>query len=337
MRKVLGVDAGNSKTLALVAGENGRILGLGRAGPGNHQTVGLEQALGEIEKACKEALFQGAVSEPVEVGVFGLAGADLPEDFSLLGQALEGLKLAREVHVENDTMVALRAGTNQPWGVVVVCGAGFNAAGIAPDGRICRLPGLGWISGDWGGGWELAREAVRQVARAWDGRGEPTLLTDLFLSALGVKSVEEMISALYHHDVEERELLNLVPCIFEAAYQGDKVAKKILLRLGEEVGITAAAVIRKLGLEKTEVEVVLAGGVFEGNGPWLLDTVSRIVRQYAPRAKIVRPRFAPVVGALLLALERMLGHVPPEVMEELEQSLPQELRSGRGKKADSQY
>lgn len=326
MNCVLGVDAGNSKTFALVAETTGRVLGFGRAGPGNHQTVGLERALAEIRRACEAACAEAGIPLPVAFGVFGLAGADLPEDFVLLERGIRELKLAQRFRVENDTLVALRAGARRPWGVVVVCGAGFNAAGIAPDGRVFRLPGLGWISGDRGGGWFLAQEAVRHVARAWDGRGEPTLLTSFVLKTLGVGSVEEMIAALYRGAIGEAKLLDLVPQVFEAAYAGDRVAQRLVVELGEEVGLAASAVIRRLGLERTDVEVVLAGGVFKGRGPLLWDTVAQVVHRTAPQAQLVRPRLAPVAGAVLLALEEHQGSVDPMVLANLEESLLAELK-----------
>jgi N-acetylglucosamine kinase-like BadF-type ATPase len=326
MRYVLGVDAGASKTLALVAEETGVIRGFGRAGPGNHQTVGLENAIAAIRSACMEAFLQAGTQAPVEVGVFGLAGADLPEDFALLTRAMESLALAKKVRVENDTMVALRAGTSRSWGVVVVCGAGFNAAGIAPDGRTFRFLGLGWISGDWGGGWDIAREAIRAVARARDGRGSPTLLTSLILEFFGFTSVEALISALYHRRLPEEKILEIVPLVFEAAWQGDTVAQKILIRLGEEVGIAAGTVIRKLALERTDVEVILAGGVFKGKGPLLLDTINQMVHRVAPNARISLPKYAPVVGAVLLALETLKGALDQEILGNLDLSLPRELK-----------
>jgi hypothetical protein len=61
-----------------------------------------------------------------------------------------------------------------------------NAAGRAPDGREIGLPGLGAISGDWGGGSALGLEMVRAIMRAWDGRGKPTLLTRGVLAHYGV-------------------------------------------------------------------------------------------------------------------------------------------------------
>ncbi len=338
MSYVLGVDAGNSKTFALVAETSGRVVGFGRGGPGNHQTVGLERALAEVRRACEAACAQAGIDLPVPLGTFGLAGADLPEDFALLKRGLGELRLVHRLRVENDTLVALRAGTSRPWGVVVVCGAGFNAAGIAPDGRVFRLPGLGWISGDRGGGWFLAQEAVRHVARAWDGREETTVLTPLVLRTLGVASVEEMIAALYQGRVEEGKLLDLVPQIFEAANAGDRVAQRLVIELGQEVALAAGAVIRRLGLEHTDVEVVLAGGVFRGKGPLLLDTVAQVLHRTAPRAQLVRPRLAPVVGAVLLALEESVGSVDSKIMANLEESLPAELKAegtgGKGGQSD---
>ncbi len=320
MRHVLGVDAGASKTLAAVADETGRILGLGQSGPGNHQVVGLEPAIQEIGKAAEEAFRAAAVASPVEVGVFGLAGADLPMDFAVLTPAIQRLGLAHKVLVENDTMIALRAGTTKNWGVVVVCGAGFNAAGISPTGQKFRLPGLGWISGDWGGGWAIAQEAIRAVCRAWDGRGPPTALTRLVLQTLHLPSVEDMIIELYQLEmgrssrVDAQDLHRLVPVVFEAAYAGDAVAQELVVRIGTEVGVTASAVIAKLDLAQTEVEVVLAGGVFKGKGPLLMDTVAQTVHRFAPKARLRPLTREPVVGAVLWALEELGADIQPDTL-----------------------
>jgi N-acetylglucosamine kinase len=151
-------------------------------------------------------------------------------------------------------------------------------------------------------------------------------LTSLVLSHLGLASPEELISALYHRGVSEEQLLGLVPLVFEAAWHGDGVAQGILIRLGKEVGISATTVIRRLGLEGTDVEVVLAGGVFRGKGPLLLDTVVQTVHRVAPKARIVLPRYAPVVGALLLALETLKGVLDPGVLDNLDRSLPESLK-----------
>lgn len=334
MSLVLGVDAGASKTFALVADDTGHILGFGQGGPGNHQAVGLQPALAEIRRACEEALTQASTSPPADFGFFGLAGADLPVDFALLTPAVESMNLARRVRVKNDTMVALRAGLKRRWGVAVICGTGFNAGGIGPDGREVQLPGLGALSGDWGGGGDIAQEVIRLICRAWDGRGQPTMLTEMVLEALELPSVEELTSQLYQSQLDyypgqfdQRRLLTLVPLVFEAAYAGDQVAQELLMRVGTEVGVTANAIIKRLGLENTDVEVVLGGSVFKGKGPLLVDTVTQVVHRVAPRATIVLPEFEPVVGAILLALENLGVEVNEDIYANVRASLPDELRS----------
>jgi N-acetylglucosamine kinase-like BadF-type ATPase len=174
MRYILGIDGGASKTHALVVYQTGCALGFGQAGTGNHQVRGLESAIHEVESAIRTALSQ--INPPpvtVDCGYYCLAGADLPEDYTMLQAAVERLGLSRAVVIDNDTMAALRAGLSRSWGVVVICGTGFNGAGKGPDGREVRMPGLGPISGDISGGSAMAYDALRAVMRAWDGRGKP--------------------------------------------------------------------------------------------------------------------------------------------------------------------
>src|SRR5689334_13960805 len=141
MRVFLGVDGGSSKTHAALVDESGALLGFGQAGIANQHTYGLEQALEQVDMAVRMAL-EAAGREPqdVELGCFCLAGADFAEDFRILQTALEGLGLVRRLVVKNDTAAGLRSGLSRPWGVVVVCGTGFNAAGRGRDGTEIGLP-----------------------------------------------------------------------------------------------------------------------------------------------------------------------------------------------------
>src|SRR5688500_12103012 len=160
MRYLMGIDGDASKTHALIIDEPGRAAGVGNGGTGNHQSHGLDAAMREVGTAVRAALDNAALDAiAVEMGYFCLAGADLPEDFTMLQESVERLALCNRVIIDNDTMAALRAGLSRAWGVVVICGTGANGAGIGQDGREIRLPGLGYISGDWGGGAGIAHEA----------------------------------------------------------------------------------------------------------------------------------------------------------------------------------
>jgi N-acetylglucosamine kinase-like BadF-type ATPase len=255
------------------------------------------------------------------LGYFCLAGADLPEDFVLLQESVQVLNLAQIVIIKNDTMAALRSGTTRSWGVVVVCGTGFNAAGVSPEGKEIIFPALGQISGDWGGGHSLSEEMIRSVMRAWDGRGSPTLLTELVLGALSASSVENLLSMLYHEQVDSQRLLDLVPLLFDAAEQGDQVAQELVVRMGTEVAVSANALIRRLSMTDRDVEIVLGGSIFKGRGDLMLNTIDRLVHEVAPEARIVRPHHEPVVGAVLLALEAIGVAVDEALQQALDESL----------------
>lgn len=303
MSYVLGVDGGNSKTLAAVADETGTVLGLGRAGNSNHQGQGIEPALQQVTAAVQGALSAAGIGgADLAAAYYALAGADLPEDFEVLRPALRRLGFAPRVAVDNDTVAALLAGTAASDAVVVIEGAGTNAAGRNAAGEEIRLPGLGWASGDWGGGGDLAREAFRLVCRAYDGRGEATRMESLFLHAAGLPDTGALIAALYNRRLPRAFLLSLVPLIFQAAAEGDRTAAGLLLALGDEVSVTALALLRRLHLLAMPADVVLAGGLFRAPGSILIERVRDGLQSEAPLARIVIPETDPVVGAVFGAM-----------------------------------
>jgi N-acetylglucosamine kinase-like BadF-type ATPase len=309
MRYFLGVDGGNSKTLAVVGDETGRVLGMGRSGGSNHQGIGLPMAMDRIREPSETAFaMAGLAPSQISAAFYALAGADLPEDFELLQPAMVRLDLAADAAVDNDSIASLRSGSDEPNAVVVGWGAGVNGAGRNAFGKAVRLPALGWYSGDWGGGGDLGQEAIFLVARAHDLRGEPTALTGPILKALGVQDVDEMVSRIYHSDERRVDVGGLAPIVFSVANAGDRVARQLVERSGVEIAVTARALLRRLDLIATPADVVLAGSVFKAECSLLMDTVRTQLAEMAPKARIVRPNVEPVIGALFCAMD--MAHVP---------------------------
>lgn len=327
MEYFLGVDAGGSKTHAMILDLHGHVQGFGSSGCGNHQVNGLNSAVAEIKKAVDTAAQQTNISfSDIQVGAFCLAGADLQTDYELLIPAMESLRVARKVLVKNDTMAALRASITRPWGVAVICGSGFNAAARSIDGIEIVFPALGYISGDWGGGSQLSHEMIRLVMRAWDGRGEKTSLTQAVLDNLDVRDEETLLEQLYTEKISEQRLLQLVPLLFTAAESDDLVSQKLVIQMGEEVAVAANALIKRLSMQSLDVEVGLAGGVFKNKGCLLIDTVIHHIHQVAAKAIVRKTRYEPVVGAALSALEGGGVTVSQLVYQQLDETLPAQLR-----------
>jgi N-acetylglucosamine kinase-like BadF-type ATPase len=315
---VLAVDGGNSKAdLALVA-QDGSLIAAVHGPTISHQAVGLEAGMaGLLQLAAQCVPGPEPLAPPLaELGVFGLAGADYPEDVRLLRRAIEELGLTESTVILNDTFAALRAGTHRPWGVVLICGQGINAAAVAPDGRSARFDGVGEYSGDWGGGGGVGQAGLAAAVRGRDGRGPRTTLERLVPAHFGLASPVAVTKALYFGRIEEKELPFLAPVVFEAAVAGDAVARSIIDRLADELTGMARALIRRLRLGRLDPEVVLAGGVFKADDPLFHERLRAGILAAAPQASIVRLTAPPVLGAALVGLDRLApGGAAPSGIE----------------------
>ncbi|OCT13032.1 ATPase [Paenibacillus pectinilyticus] len=286
----------------MITDEAGRVLAIAKAGPGNHQ-IRVDMARSNIHSAVHEALRSAALQvKDIAVAWFGLAGADREADYRILRPIVAELGFAQS-EIVCDTMIALRAGTTRPYGVVSICGTGTNCAGVNPHGEVYQCGGFGYAYGDFGGGSELAVEAFRSVIRAWEGRTAPTLLTDLVLAKLQYDSVAQ----LFHHslDTQLRIPPDLAPLVFTAASGGDAIARQILKKQGEELGISAKAVIQKLEMQHEVFDLVLAGSVLtKGASSFLHPYIAEQVAGVAPGCQLRILDVDPVVGAVFLAMEK---------------------------------
>jgi len=315
---LLGVDGGNSKTVALVATPDGSVVGAGRvAGNGDPYKVGIEAAVATHRKAVETAL-AAAQLRPADVGeaVLSLAGADWPEDIAEL-EAAHRTWLAR-ARVVNDAIGALRAAVPAGPGVVVVCGTGTATGARGPDGST-------WHSSFWQetqGAHELGVRALGAIYRTELGIDPPTALRGAILAATGEPTVE----AVLHHAsargiANRRDPAVLAPVLLEVAGAGDPAAREIVARHGASLGRTALAAARRVGIPLDGAfPVALTGGVLRHPSAVLPDSIAAEIRSSAPDAAIVRPDVEPVVGALLLAFDAAGVAVTPWVVDRIRET-----------------
>ncbi|MFC7615719.1 N-acetylglucosamine kinase [Actinokineospora soli] len=246
-----------------------------------------------------------------DIAAVYLAGADLPVELAMLTEAVAAAGWAPKSIVDNDTLALLRAGTDAPDAVAVVCGAGINCVGRAADGRTVRFPALGPITGDWGGGGDIGRLALWHAVRAEDGRGPATALSRAVAAHFGHATATELALAIHlDHDVGAR-LGGLAPVVFQVAAEGDDVACSIVRKQGEEVATFAAAALRRLDLTGSPADVVL-GGVLRSRDPLLFEAIHARLAELAPRARTRVVTAPPVVGAALLGVDALGPAQPAE-------------------------
>ncbi|MGW1778768.1 N-acetylglucosamine kinase [Streptomyces sp. NPDC002143] len=301
---VLAIDAGNSKTDVAVVAADGEVLGTARGGGFRPPVVGVEAAVDALADTVTRAYRAAGVTAATHVSAC-LANADLPVEEEQLAAALHARAWGTSVDVRNDTFAILRAGVAEPRGVAVVCGAGINCVGMRPDGRTARFPALGRLSGDWGGGWGLAEEAIWHAARAEDGRGDATTLAHTLPAHFDLPTMYALIESLHLEDIEPGRRHELAPVLFRTAADGDRIARGIVDRLAQEVVTMAVVALTRLELLEEETPVLLGGGVLAAGHDQLDDGVRELLAARAPKAvpQVVRAR--PVLGAALLGLDRL--------------------------------
>ncbi len=191
-----------------------------------------------------------------------------------------------------------------------MCGAGINCVGMRPDGRTARFPALGRFSGDWGGGWALAEEALWHAARAADGRGEPTALATTLPAHFGVPDMPALIEALHLNRIPPHRRHEATPVLFATAAQGDRTARAVIDQQATEIVTMATVALTRLDLLDEETPVLLGGSVLAADHPHLTEGIRTRLSTTAPKAvpHVVTAR--PVLGAALLGLDDVAA--PPE-------------------------
>jgi N-acetylglucosamine kinase-like BadF-type ATPase len=301
---VLAVDAGGSKIDVAAVARDGSLLGCVRVSrtEGNGQDPG---HVSDVARAVEALTTELGAATRAPLGVFCLAGADLPADDRRILKAIDRHAWTGERVLRNDTFAVLRAGTERVWGVGVVCGYGTNCCAVSPEGRTFRLPALGWIAGDWGGGVDLGESAVWHAMRSQDGRGERTSLEDAVPAYFGLKRPRDVMEAMYFGRLSESRAAELPPVVFAAAAEGDAVARAIVERQADEIVTMASTAIRRLRMVRDDVHVVLGGGLFRNRDGAFVARIAEGVRGVAPAATVMVLESPPVVGAALLGLDRL--------------------------------
>lgn len=299
----LGVDGGGTKTQIALMNEANEVTCEGFAGPSNPLRVGVETAVSNIVKAINEACDNGGVSRgdivSATLGLAGVRRADLRQRVRESFQKRLGI---RKTEVITDAEIALYASTLGKPGLVVIAGTGSICLGKDENGKIAISGGWGPLAGDEGGGVGIAQQALHSVAKASDGRGMPTKLSESASEYFRASGPENLIVAIYSPQIDNSRIAGFARHVVEAAQSGDSVAIGILRDAGRELGLAACAVIDKLKLGRRKIPIGCVGSIFNA-GKLLTDPMLEKVRECAPQAYLTQPLMPPAHAAALMAFQ----------------------------------
>lgn len=302
---VIGIDAGGTKTEAVLADGHGVELARARRGGANlaaHGELAVEKTLHEL---IDEVLGEGTLRP--DVICLGIAGVDRPEDNAIIQGIMRRIGARARVLVTNDALIALVAGAGLGPGVVIIAGTGSIAYGRNDRDEAARAGGWGYILADEGSGFWIGRQALRAVVRAADGRGPATGLTPLVLEFFGVTRPEQLVREVYRHYLKPSDIARCARLVQQARDDGDAVATHIAAVAADELAAAVRSVVGQLELTG-RFPVVMAGGAFHAV-PWLREALrDRLANAgVAPADDVHLLTTDPAIGAVRLALAEAQG------------------------------
>ena len=303
---VLGIDAGGTKTVCLLADERGEIIAQSRGGGANLQAHG-ELEVEKVLHRVMEAAMGDREIRPSAI-CLGIAGVDRPQDAEAIRGIMRRIGSKARTLVVNDALIALVAGAGDRAGVVIIAGTGSIAYGRDAEGRAARAGGWGYLLGDEGSGFWIGRRALSAIVRAADGRGPATDLTDRVMARLRLARPSDLIRETYYRDLKRGAIAGLADVVEEARSAGDAVASDILAQAARELIAAATSVVNRLGMRGDVFPTILAGGIFKAV-PSLASEVIGLMSEVAPRSQPRLLDVEPAAGAVHLALIEARGGV----------------------------
>ena len=310
----LGVDGGQSSTYALIGDAGGCVLAAGRGGPSNH--VAASEGRAKFTAAIQSCLAAACTNAGLDARTVRFASACLgfsggPADKeAILGEILRSDRTL----VTDDALIALSGATAGEPGLITIAGTGSIAFGRNGSGKTARAGGWGYIFGDQGGGFDIAREALRAALRLEEGWGDPTSLRSAFLDETGARDVNDLLHRFYTPEFPRPRIAAFAKLVDDAAENGDAIAHDILNEAARELAALACAVRSQLFEAGEPARVAYIGGVFRSRT--VLEGFSALAGKETGN-RVGPPLYGPAAGALLEAyraagVQSMLTDVPEE-------------------------
>ncbi|MFA4669243.1 BadF/BadG/BcrA/BcrD ATPase family protein [Pyrococcus kukulkanii] len=261
----LGIDAGATKTEAVVIDKKERILGVGYGGPANLNSSPLQVVRNSLIKAIVEALPEKSNKDNIKSACISIAGT-LGGNTKIIREILNEVLPKTSIIIKRDYEIAHIACFNFKPGVVFIAGTGSIAYGVNEKGERVRVGGWGHLVGDEGSGYWVGQEGVRAGLKFYDGRGQPTILYNYLKEYLGIEndSPDSIIRAIYSSENKKTLIAGFAPYVVKAAREGDQVARLILERAAEEIVSSYLAAVQRLKFESIQGKLGIAGGFYFG-------------------------------------------------------------------------
>lgn len=294
MKYYIAFDGGGSKLQGILFDETGKILNTGLSGGINSNVHSLDAVQQHVEE-CVAQLFAGLDNPPDQIT--GIISSQYTSEYRTV---VERYAPCREILGGGEGLLGVLA-CGMTEGLCALAGTGSDVFLIQNLKCTDTIGGWGYLLGDDGSGVWTGVHAARELAKAVSGMIPKNLLTDMLEETFQIHSVGDLLREVYGRKSSPAFYLgSFCKVVQQAAELGDPTAISILQASGEALAKQAELIIEKHGFG-SRVPVCLTGSVLR-HCKAMRESFSAYLWQRYPEIQIHRPKFEPVVGAVILGL-----------------------------------
>ena len=295
---LIGIDGGGTHSTAVAAWPDGRIAAIAYGGGLNYHNVGVDTVRDRLNEMVRELCEKaGAPAYRVCVGMSALDG---PGDEPTHAMFTSDLITREQLDLQSDAYIALMSFTRGEPGMIVICGTGSMLLLRDEAGAQHVSGGWGYLLGDTGSGYTLAREGLLAAIDASEGLGYPTSLESLACRYFGTATLRQMIDCIYAPGFTPDRMAGFARHVLEAADAGDAAASDILQRNMNRLARQTVCLLEKSPAAK---RIGLYGGIF-AHSEKARKCFGNTLHALAPHAEICTLEYPPEVGAIIHLMQK---------------------------------
>ena len=280
LKYLIGIDGGGTHSRLLACDSSGRVLGHCVGKSTNVESNSVQCVLANLKEILGQFLEEsGCALEDCQGLCLGTAGVDTEKSLLEVNHIVKQLHFPCRTLIVNDAEIALAAETKGEPGVLLISGTGSIGYAVNRQGRDCRVGGYGYLVGDEGSAYWISRKAIQYILRRYDQTGEKPEMFERMRTAMGIREIDQLVDFVYRSN--KAEVARLALCVVCAFDEGDEMARRIMKEAAQHLSAMALALGRRLGMGDARYPLVFSGSMLTRT-PWLMDEVTREVRQAFP-------------------------------------------------------
>jgi len=292
----LGIDGGGTKTAFVVCDEQMAVIYHREKGPSAIRSIPFDTAIDTLSEGILDAFENHPNIQAIYMGLGDVSG---PEDETRILAALTPRirPYSPRIGISNDVMIAHAGGLEGAYGMVLISGTGAVSLGV--DARqTLRVGGISYQEGDEGSGYYCGHMALKALAKAEDGRIEPSPMTTALKKDLEIRTLFDLATLFNNMHTNRQETARFALYVTKYAALNDPHALKIVRDAVSHLVELIKPLHQRLDLAQKKLALV---GSLAQEETIFRPKLIKAFHQLDPSIEVFNAKKSPAIGACILA------------------------------------